>query len=591
MENDTNHTMDMSATQSPPPMANPSNVGKIAVGVAVLLFFIGLFLYVSSSDELKPKTSSQVDKKNTASSLPPKAEHVPGQIIVKFKEDITDQQITERLKPLNASIKNKIEGINTTVLNVPPGQEESILKELSNDPIVKYAEPDYIYHLQFVPNDPQFNQQWALNNTGQIIDGKTGTANADIRAEQAWDVTKGAGVKVAILDSGIDTTHPEFAGKIVMTKLFSAATSIADINGHGTHVAGILAAKGNNGQGISGVCPECQLMIGKIAIDDTSGSVPTSAIAPSIIWASDNGAKVINMSIAGPNFSQAVQDAVTHAWSNNAVIIAAAGNDGGSAVRYPGAYVNVVSVANTNSTDTRTPTSNFGTWVSVAAPGDNIFSTFPTTPNLRDENNYGFLGGTSMASPSVAGVAALVWSTRYGTSNAAVVQRLFDTADKIPGTGTQWVHGRINAANAVAGGIVTPSPSPIPTATPTVAPTAAPSIAVVPSNIEPTEQPSLIPSFVCAGSTASICTPTAIPGPSQSPDYPTGTIPSVAVSPSGIYGNPTGSPMIDIPGFDPGSVPGSGHHHPKGGVANFVALLLGLFFALIQLILSMFGVN
>lgn len=557
----------------PPTSQTNMNVGWIAVGVAVVLFFIGLFLYISSSGEVRiqtsrtPQTTPQPNAiaQNTNSNQ--KASRVEGQVILKFKDGVSTAQINERLRPLNASVKSTVAGIGTTVISVPPGTEDAVLKELANDPLVQYAESDYIYTLQFSPNDPMLSSQWAIRNTGQVINNKAGLMGADIKAESAWDVSRGTGAKIAILDSGIDLTHPELASKVVANRSFTTPT-IADLNGHGTHVAGIIAADANNGQGVAGVCPDCQLVVGKITNDDLAGSVPSSVIAPAIIWAADNNVQVLNLSIAGPNFSQAVQDAVMYAWNRNIVVVAAAGNNATLEKRYPAAYQNVVSVANSDSDDAKSPTSNFGDWVQLTAPGDTILSTFPTTQNLRNVNNYGYLTGTSMASPVVAGVAGLVWKTQFGTSNAAVVQQLYASADKIAGTGAFWRNGRVNAARAV--GIASNL-----------------SVSITPS---PT---SIIPVFVCGGSTDSICQPTTPPGtPTPTPiGY---VAPSVnpttgqpVPSPTPVYGTPC---VVTSVASKSGTYGKAKHKKAQqGAVHNSSDAILRILITLLNLLLSLFG--
>jgi thermitase len=562
---------DMASRQPHPPI-NPPNVGSIAIIIAILLFIIGLVVYISSFGPMSSEESSSQDVTNAPSAgTTPKATRVEGQVIVKFKPGVTDAQITNRLSPLHASIKSQIEEIKATVITVPPGQEDAILKDLANDPLVQYAEPDYIYQLEFSPNDTDFSKQWGLVNTGQTVNNKPGKADADIDADLAWDVSKGTGVKVAILDSGLDVNHPELGSKVVLSKGFST-TTIIDENGHGTHVAGILAANTNNGQGIAGVCPDCQLIIGKIA--NAEGSVEGSAIAASITWAADSGAQVINMSIAGPSFSQAVQDSVNYAWGKNVVIVAAAGNTGLTAKNYPAAYANVVSVANTNSSDAKRSDSAYGTWVQIAAPGDNIYSTLPTTPSHMSGINFGYLSGTSMASPVVAGVAALVWKTQYGTNNAAVVQRLYSTADKIAGTGTNWVSGRVNAAAAVGAN-----------ANPSAAPSTGPAPTSSPNPI------SVVPTFVCGGSTNSICpipstTGTVIPSGNKPAPTTSGTTQPVSPVPSGSVTQPepcTGTVSIAH------NKKSKHKKRSQGGVNKFVNWLLKFFIELINLILKLIG--
>jgi len=500
---------------TPPPKEIRKKIPFIFAALLLLFLIVLLITYISFQTSEKTKPSKITEENNIVPSPSGiNKDRVEGQIIVKFKEGISDAVIQERLRLYHATIKGKINGINSTVLEVPKGQEESILKEISNDPIVKYAEPDYIQHVEFVPNDTYFKNQWGLSNTGQTIFSSKGTMHADVNVSTAWDVTKGAGVKVAIIDTGIDLNHPDVASKVVGQKVFVTSV-INDKFGHGTHVAGIIAATTNNGSGVAGVCPDCQLIIAK-SLDDT-GSGPTSIIATGITWAADSGAKVINMSLGGGSKSQAQTDAVTYAVNKGVVVVAAAGNDSSSTPSYPGGLPNVVSVASTDNMDKKSSFSNFGSWVKVTAPGTNIYSTLPTSAfGLQQKKtlslNYDYLSGTSMAAPIVSGVVALVWASQYGTSSDAVIQRLYATADKIAGTGQYWQYGRVNAARAV-GVAATPSVAPSPS---TIVPTfvclsGKPCTSVSPSQPIPSE---IMPSQPAGGGQPS---PTAYNPPPQNP--------------------------------------------------------------------------
>jgi thermitase len=303
---------------------------------------------------------------------------------------------------------------------------------------VQYAETEPVFTPASIPNDPSFAQQWGLTK---------------IQAPQAWDVTQGSpGVSIAILDSGIDQSHPDLAAKIVANENFSSSSTVDDVFGHGTHLAGIAAAITNNGVGIAGVGYNCTLMNGKVMEDDGRGA-SAAALAQGITWAADSGAKVICMSLGSPTSSQTVANAVDYAWNAGVVLVASAGNNGNSAPNYPAAYPQCLSVAATDPSDQRevqaTGASTFGSWVDVAAPGLNILSTLPNHPNRFQQQGYGVLSGTSQAAAFVAGLAGLVWSTPFGTSNAAVRARIEATCDRIPGTGSLWASGRINAARAV----------------------------------------------------------------------------------------------------------------------------------------------
>ncbi len=513
----------------------------LLIGVLVVLFIAGIYLWLRG-------TTVEPSPDNSPTSTPvvtTKAPYARGQILVKFKSDVSAERITKRLGELHASIKSTIIGIGTSVISVPPGKEEEIIQILSHDELVEYAEPDYIQSINMTPNDPSFGLQWGLLNTEQKVDNKKGITTADIDVDKAWDVSTGEGVKVAVIDSGVDTAHPDLAGKIVLQKVF-ATSSIDDKLGHGTHVAGTIAGVVNNSQGIAGVCPGCQLIIGKALDDDGNGQ--TGTIAQAITWAVDNGAQVVNLSEGGAQNSQTQASAITYAQGKGAVVVGAAGNSGSQSLFYPAAISSVLSVAATTNLDQKASFSNYGSWVDVASPGQAIYSTLPTHAyNMQQEFpslklNYGYLSGTSMATPIVSGIAALVWTTPFGTSQTAVIDRITSTADKIAGTGQYWQYGRVNAAKAVGYTGVTPTATVPPTATtaPTSAATPVPTgVTVIPTTgvtEEPTEVPLpttsptlwVNPTFVCVDSgTCLSAGPTEEPSITGDPDFltPEPTVP------------------------------------------------------------------
>ena len=238
-----------------------------------------------------------------------------------------------------------------------------------------------------IPNDPYLERQWALSQ---------------IQIRELWQTTSGGSeILVAVLDTGIDQNHEDLDGKVVVEANFTDSPTPGDIYGHGTHIAGIIAAYSNNGVGIAGVAPESRLMNVKVA-DDTGGC-QASTVARGIIWAVDNGASVINVSIEFSEPSPELEDAVNYAWSRGVVIIAAAGNGGSESPVYPACYENCIAVAAIRQDDTLAPLSNYGDWIDVAAPGFNIYSTLP-------DNGYGYKSGTSFASAYVSGLAALLFS-------------------------------------------------------------------------------------------------------------------------------------------------------------------------------------
>jgi thermitase len=390
----------------------------------------------------------------TTSSAATQASPVAGHIMVKFRDTgsaagaLRQQGLTEG------------PGIGSTgaqLVKVPAGREAQVLEGLSRNPAVEYAEPDE--PVTAATADEYFPRQYALQNIGQQFTNTAGTlsvaggaADADVDAVEAWGVTKGSGIKVAVLDSGVASDNADITPKVVARANFTNGKTGEDNYGHGTHVAGIVAATADNTVGVAGVCPGCTILDGKVLNDSGVGS--SSSLANGINWAVSNGAKVINMSL-GVRASRTLETAVNNAWSKGVVLVAAAGNGSNQTKIYPGAYPNVIAVGATDNTDAKASFSTYGaSWVDVAAPGVNVYSTFPNhTFVLGTQNNrsfgYDVGNGTSMSSPIVAATAALAWSAHAGATNTSVRANIESTADRSPGTGTYWAHGRVNANNAV----------------------------------------------------------------------------------------------------------------------------------------------
>jgi thermitase len=376
------------------------------------------------------------------------------------RPDVVDDELLVKFKPGRSSVDRaalhrqaggredgEIAGLDVKVVKVARGAARSRLAVYQQSPAVEYAELNGIAYLDWTPSDSYYARQWALHNTGQT----GGKPDSDIDAAQAWDKTRGSSVtRIAILDSGINVAHPDLSGKVLESKNFSTSTTSDDLLGHGTHVAGTVAAKTNNSVGTAGVCPNCTLLSGKVSKDD--GSVLYSWVVNGILWAagcetaacsSSPRAKVINLSLGGPSASITLQSAIDKAWSRGAVVACAAGNTNTSAKFYPAAYANCIAVAATDHNDQKASFSNFGSsWVDVAAPGVNILNT-------ARSGGYESWYGTSMATPHVSGLAGLLWST--SSSASSVRSKIEQNADRIAGTGTSWAKGRINACRAVGG--------------------------------------------------------------------------------------------------------------------------------------------
>jgi thermitase len=377
-----------------------------------------------------------------------------GRIVVGFKPGASQPARAEAHRAAGSMVTESVGVPDVTVAEVSPGTVSQALATYRGRSDVAWAEPDYVHHVALTPNDPLFPSQYGPQKIG---------------APTAWDVTAGqASTKIAILDCGIFTEsstfkapdgltgHPDLRGKVIAEQNFSnATTGPDDWCGHGTLMAGIAAANTNSGAGVAGVAFNVKLLNGKVLNDNGDGF--DSWVAGGIVWASMNGAQVISMSLGGDGTcSQTLQAAVDYAWSRGAVIVAAAGNGGSDGVgdpapESPGNCTHVIPVAAIDQNDARASFSNYGPDVPLAAPGVNILST-------NFIGTYGSVSGTSPATPHVAAVAALLWSTPFGTSNKAILDRMYQTADPIAGTGTLWSKGRVNAATAVAQVACSPRP-------------------------------------------------------------------------------------------------------------------------------------
>jgi type VII secretion-associated serine protease mycosin len=274
-----------------------------------------------------------------------------------------------------------------------------------------------------------------------------------IEASQVWYCYRGQDVIVAVVDTGVDQDHPDLAANMVGGRTFVSGTSSPeDDQGHGTHVAGIVAGVGNNGS-IIGVAPEARIMPVKVL--DSLGSGTWYDVADGIVWAADNGAQIINLSLGSVSYSYTVADAVNYANDKGVLLMAAGGNCGDSSYYlngcsyqdqpvYPAALTGVVAVASTTSTNQQSSFSNQGWYIELAAPGSFIYSTYKN-------NEYAFMSGTSQATPHVAGAAALIWAKYPGWSNEEVRSQLRNTTVDLGTSGwdSQFGYGLIQASAAL----------------------------------------------------------------------------------------------------------------------------------------------
>jgi thermitase len=369
------------------------------------------------------------------------AEYVPGQVIVKFEDGTSVARQSAVLARAGAvDTLGTLRGIGAEVVRVT-GDERDAAAALRASSAVEYAETDKILTAASTPDDPLFGDQWAL----ETIDAATGWDGAGLGGFPAT-----GGVKVGVIDTGIDRSHPEFAGRISncveSTSLLLMNGGIKagcdDENGHGTQVAGILAATTGNGVGVAGIAFNSPIGVCR-ALEDGLARGATSNVVNCLDWLYSKGAKVISMSFGGPS-STALYDAIKRAWNygNGAVLVAAAGNDGGSGVLYPAGYSQVVSVAATDQLDAWAG-SNRNADVEVAAPGVDILST-------ALDGGYTSGSGTSTATPIAAGVAAVL-RQKYPSATAAQVRTTLDSATVdlgAPGRDSTFGFGRVSLCRA-----------------------------------------------------------------------------------------------------------------------------------------------
>ena len=455
------------------------------------LLFITGFLLNTTAVSINLKTDINLEKSNfiVPSQYVSKdynlkgLDFVPGELIIKFRKDMDicfslseegnlstgiksidilnkKYKLVTAEKLLDECLSSSLSNVYKFVFNNNLDVLNALVK-YNDNPYVLYAEPNQIYHLDVIPNDQNFSQQWALYNTGQT----GGTPDADIDAPEAWDIETGdPDVVIAIIDTGVDYNHQDLADNIWINNgedlngngivdsgdfndidddnngyiddirgwNFQENTSDPyDYMGHGTHCSGIASAMTNNDVGVAGVCWNCSIMPLKfrLTVEDA---------VPSLGYACDNVANVVSMSWGSYTYSQLLYDALDYAYSKGVFIVASACNDDTDLRHYPSGYENVISVAATGDNDERCGFSNYGPWVDIGAPGYLILSTLP-------EDNYEKWCGTSMACPYVAGLAGLLLSkTLCPLPKAMVKTMILQNADEI-NTDQYIGSGRINA--------------------------------------------------------------------------------------------------------------------------------------------------
>ena len=427
---------------------------------------------------------------------------VENQIIVKFKTISLKSKTTinnflnnSELSKLHSKINVlKYQTINTKQSNKiiiikydsDIGLEE-IISFYENTGLFEYVEPNYTGKgsgvLNTIPNDSEYSNQWGLKNDGTFSNAPS-VSGADIEMELAWDIETGdPNMIVAIIDTGLRLAHPEFSGRlwnnvnevadgtdtdnngfiddlVAGWDFINSDNDPTDDHGHGTNVAGIALASGNNTIGYAGVNWNAKVMICKALNENNSGSY--AAMAEAIYYAVDNGAKVINMSIGGSGNSITLSDAIDYCYDNGVVLVACMMNFNNSVTYYPAGYNKTIAVGATNPDDTRsnpffwstTSGSNFGSHIDLVAPGNYMYGLSDTS-----DTYYGsYWGGTSQASPLVAGVVSLLLSQNPALTFEEIrtilressEDQVGDPSEDINGFDTYYGYGRLNAKNALS---------------------------------------------------------------------------------------------------------------------------------------------
>ncbi len=408
------------------------------------------------------------------------AEAVPGEYVVRLKKNVNKLSMSSLSQQLRVSIKSTIPALNIIVVKKPVFETtHSAIKSLASNELVEVVEPNFIYRINKTPNDPLLGQLWGLKNIGQLdSEGGVGLTGVDIDVEKAWDIQTGSKkVLVAVIDTGIDFNHPDLIDNLWTNEAEAKGTAgidddnngvvddihgynaitnsgnASDDQGHGSHCAGTIGAKGNDEKGIVGVAWDVELMAVKFL--DANGSGTLEDAIKAIDYATRMGAKVLSNSWGGGEFSQTLFDVIDASNKAGTIFIAAAGNSASNNDQmpaYPASFEveNILAVAAINNKGEMADFSNYGKRsVHLGAPGVNIYSS--------TGGAYDSWSGTSMATPHVSGVAALIWANEPLLTALEVKQRLMQTARPIMGLRNKTrTGGLLNAYNALTN--TTPPP-------------------------------------------------------------------------------------------------------------------------------------
>ena len=354
-------------------------------------------------------------------------------LLVRFRAPVSPARARAIVAGHGARLEKAVKGTAFAVVSTAPGMAADVLRDLTADPGVATVEPNYLRHAAALPSDPHY-----ATNQSAYLDA--------LHLPAAWDLTTGADDQVlAVVDSGVNLEHPELAGRLLPGRdVANDDNDPDDFFGHGTQVATVAAATGDNGSGMAGVAWRGKILPVKVL--DSRGSGRDSDIASGITWAADHGADVINLSLFGRSSSETVKEAIEYAQGRDAVIVAAAGNDHSASKMYPAAYDGVIAVAAVTSAGDPATFSNYGPWVDLTAPGVDVLAGWV-------DGTYRKVEGTSFAAPLVAGVALLA-RARFPDDDATAITRRLQTGAHdagLIGRDDIFGYGIVDALGALGG--------------------------------------------------------------------------------------------------------------------------------------------
>lgn len=352
-----------------------------------------------------------------------------GHILVQPQPGLSEQNFQKILGKHKARSKGKLNQLRTHIINVPANAEQAIVKALSNNPNIEFAEVDLLVKpSEIIANDTYYNNAWHLNK---------------MQLPTAWETAKGNGTVVAILDTGVNSNHTDLSANMIAGwNSVSSNNDTSDIYGHGTKVAGVVAAISDNNNGVTSIAWHASIMPIRIT-NDSSGYAYWSDIANGLTWAADNGADIANISYQ-VTISSSVTNAAQYMRNKGGLVVASAGNGGAdlNCTDNP----SIITVSATDSADNKASWSDYGNCIDVSAPGSGIWTT-------TQSGGYGAVSGTSFASPATAATLALMKSANINLSNDELENILEASADKSKNGGvfnSYYGHGRVDAAAAVA---------------------------------------------------------------------------------------------------------------------------------------------